>query len=125
MQIQVKDLELHPVEFDREFAPESIELTRDLRLKTPLQAKGRAELIEEHHGSKKVVRDIRLVGEFRTTVEADCARCLEPVEHKIGGHFDVLNRPQAENTGAEERESPKRRRRSAFTRATALNSKRR
>ena len=104
MQIQLKDLELHPIEFDQEFAPESIELTRDLRLKTPLKAKGRAELIEEHHGGKKVVRDIRLVGDFSTTVLADCARCLEPVAHDLAGHFDVLNRPQTENAGAEERE---------------------
>lgn len=104
MQIQLKDLELHPLEFDEEFAPESIELTRDLRLRSPLQAKGRAELIEEHHGGKKVVRDIRLVGDFQTTVLADCARCLEPVERRIGGHFDLLNRPQTENAGADERE---------------------
>ena len=104
MQIELKDLEQHPVEFDREFAPESIELARDLRLAAPVKAKGRAELIEENHGNKKIVRDIRVTGEFHTTVLSACDRCLTDVTRDVGAEFDVLNRPQSENTGADEHE---------------------
>ncbi|MEO8726182.1 MAG: DUF177 domain-containing protein [Acidobacteriaceae bacterium] len=104
MQILFKDLELHPVEFDQEFSPEAVRLGDDLRLKAPLRAKGRADMIEENHGGKKVVRDIWVVGHFDAVLEADCDRCLDPVERKIGGDFEVLQRPQAENTGADEHE---------------------
>lgn len=104
MQIQLKDLETHPVEFDQQFPPESIPLGNDLRLTAPLSAKGRAEIIEENHGSKKIVQDIRVVGSFQATLEVDCDRCLTPVPRTMGGDFDVLQRPQAENTGADEHE---------------------
>jgi uncharacterized protein len=104
MQIQLKDLETHPVEFDQQFPSSTIDLGEDLRLAAPLRAKGRAEMIEENHGSKKVVKDIRVIGHFDTTIETDCDRCLSPVQSAIGADFDVLQRPQAENTGADERE---------------------
>ena len=104
MLIQLKDLEVHPVEFDGQFAPETIDLGNDVRLKSPLAAKGRAEMIEEHHGGKKVVRDIRLVGHMEAEVAAACDRCLTEVERHIEADFDVLQRPQTENVGAEEHE---------------------
>jgi uncharacterized protein len=104
MKILLKDLELHPVEFDQEFPPEAIPLGSELRLKAPLKSKGRAEMIEENHGNRKVVRDIWVVGHYDAVLEADCDRCLDPVERKIGGDFEVLQRPQEENTGADERE---------------------
>jgi uncharacterized protein len=104
MQIQLKDLELQPIEFDREFPSDSIKLGNDVRLVAPLQATGRAEMIEENHGGKKVVRDIRVSGKFSATIEADCARCLDRVQRTVNGDFDVLQRPQAENQGADEHE---------------------
>ncbi len=104
MQIPLKDLELHPVDFDQEFPPAAIPLGPDLRLKSPLKAKGHAEMIRENHGGRKIVEDIRVIGRFDVTLEADCDRCLAPVERTIGGDFDVLQRPQEENTGADERE---------------------
>lgn len=94
MFIKTKDLELRNLEFDEHFKPGEIELGEDLRLKAPLAAKGRAELIRENRGAREVVEDIRLVGHFSAELEARCARCLEPVESSVGESFDLIYRPQ-------------------------------
>jgi len=104
MKIQLKDLELRPVEFDQLFSPESINLGSEVRLKNALKADGRAEMIEEHHGGKKVVRDIRVRGHLEGDVIANCDRCLTDLERHVEADFDVLQRPQSENTGADEYE---------------------
>lgn len=104
MQIQLKDLELTPVEFDQSFAPQSFDLGGDLRLSAPLKAKGLAEMLEEHHGGKKVVRDIRVRGHFAGDIIGSCDRCLTEVRQHVEADFDVLQRPQSENTGEDEHE---------------------
>lgn len=102
MFIRLSDLELRRVEFSESYAPGTINFGEDIEQKALLAAKGHAELIEENHGGKLVVKDIRMVGEFSTQVELKCARCLEPVKADLGNKFDLLYRPlQAGNTGVE------------------------
>lgn len=103
MFIDIHELELHKLEFDEEFRPGSIELGPDIRQAQPLNSKGRAELIEEHHSGKgKKIEDIRLVGSLQTAIELLCARCLEPVLHQVSRDFDLLYRPQGIDAGHEE-----------------------
>jgi len=93
MLFSLHDLELRKIEFAETYAPGKIELGEDAVQKGPLTAEGRAELLEEHHGGKQVVKDIRVVGKFATDVELRCARCVEPVTQELSGDFDLLYRP--------------------------------
>ncbi len=93
MFIRVQDLEVRKLDFDESLEPGAIDFGPDFRQIGPLAASGRAELVKEHHGGREIVEDIRLVGEFSGTLEANCARCLEPVTHKVNGNFDLLYRP--------------------------------
>src|SRR5947208_2062478 len=93
MFIKVQDLELRKLEFGESFVPGVIDLGSDVIQRTQLAAKGRAELLEEHHGAKQIVQDIRLVGDFFTRVELKCARCLEPVLRDLAEDYDLLYRP--------------------------------
>ena len=103
MFIDVHELELHRIDFDREFPPEALEFGPDIRQANPLATHGHAELIEEHHGGKnKKVQDIRLVGWLGTKLELSCARCLEPVDRTVDRRFDLLYRPQGIDGGQEE-----------------------
>jgi len=102
MFISVKELELHEVSFNEAFPAGSMDLGPDVRLRTPLKSSGRANLIEEHVGRKRAIEDIRLVGEFSTSLELSCARCLEPVTQDVERTFDLLYRPQGADAGIEE-----------------------
>ncbi len=102
MFIEIHELERHPVDFDEELVPGAIDLGTDLRQNSPLQTSGRAQLVEEHHGKHKLIRDIRLNGEFSTSVEIACARCLEPVVQKVRREFDLLYRPLGADAEREE-----------------------
>lgn len=93
MFITIHDLELSKLEFAESFAPGVIDLGPDAVQTTRLSAKGRAELLEENHGGKLRVQDIRLVGDFATQVELKCARCLEPVLRDLAEEYDLLYRP--------------------------------
>jgi len=99
MLIEIHELELHPVDFQTEFAPGVIDLGQEVRQQTPLHAEGRADLVEEHHGKHQVVQDIRLKGKLDTSVEAPCARCLEPVVQGVTRSFDLLYRPLGTDAG--------------------------
>jgi uncharacterized protein len=99
MLIEIKDLELHPVDFREEFGAGVIEFGEDVRQRSPLLAEGRADLLEEHHGKHKVVQDIRLIGKLETSLEVDCARCLEPVELPVRRTFNLLYRPLGTDAG--------------------------
>ncbi len=90
------------IEFREEFPPQLIDLGPEVRQRTPLRAAGRAVLIEEHHGHQALVSDIRVVGSLSTTLEANCARCLEPVVQDVARSFDLLYRPQGADAGQEE-----------------------
>ena len=102
MLIEVKDLEIHPLDFRDDFDPGAIDLGPDLRQRSPLHSEGRADLVEERHGKHQVVQDIRLKGKLNTTVEVVCARCLEPVVHRVDRSFDLLYRPLGIDSGHEE-----------------------
>src|SRR4051794_25749053 len=102
MFISIHDLELRKVEFAESFAPGAIDLGPDLLQRTPLKATGRAELLEEHHGGKHNVQDIRIVGDFSTEVELKCARCIEPVVQALSSEYDLLYRPAGTVTREEE-----------------------
>ena len=104
------DLELRKIEFAETYAPGKIDLGEDTVQTSPLKAEGRAELLEEHHGGKHIVRDIRIVGKFSTEVEVRCARCVEAVRLPLSGDFDLLYRPlssvaREEEVGINEAES--------------------
>src|SRR5260370_14254846 len=94
MFIKIKDLELRKLEFDETVTAGALDLGQDLELKAPLRASGRAELLKENRGARKVVEDIRLVGKLSAQVESRCARCLEPVANTVAEEFDLIYRPQ-------------------------------
>jgi uncharacterized protein len=99
MFIELKDLEINPVDFREEFGPGVIDLGTDVRQLSVLRSEGRADLVEENHGKHKVVQDIRLKGKLDTSVEVACARCLDPVVHQVDRAFDLLYRPIGTNSG--------------------------
>ena len=102
MFIEIHELELHPVDYEEEFAPGLIDLGADLTQRAPLRAAGRAQLVEEHHGKSQVVRDIRVAGSLETSLELACARCLDPVLEKVERQYDLLYRPLGTDAGREE-----------------------
>jgi uncharacterized protein len=102
MLIEIQELELHPIDYEEEFAPGLIDLGPDLIQRAPLYAAGRAQLVEEHHGKSQIVRDIRVAGSLRTSLEMACARCLEPVVEKVERQYDLLYRPLGTDSGREE-----------------------
>jgi uncharacterized protein len=102
MFIALHELERHPVDFDEKLEPGTIDLGADLRQASQLQTSGRAQLVEEHHGKHKLIKDIRLNGGLSTSVEMACARCLEPVVQSVKRDFDLLYRPLGADAGREE-----------------------
>jgi uncharacterized protein len=104
MFIDIHDLEIHPLEFREDFSPDVIDLGPDLRQRTTLTTKGRAELIREHGGHRgEVIDDIRVVASMSAQIEINCARCLDPVLRDVQRDFDLLYRPIATVTeGADE-----------------------
>jgi uncharacterized protein len=102
MLIEILELERHPIEFDETFLPGRVDLGADLRQRGALRAKGRAQLVEEHHGKHKLIKDIRLKGELSGSLEIACARCLAPVVQDVEREFDLLYRPLGADAGQEE-----------------------
>ena len=102
MVFRVADLQLHKRDFNENFPPGAIDFGNDLRQIGPLHTQGRAELIVEHRGHKENIDDIRVVGKLDATMEVSCARCLDPVTHKVNWAFDLLYRPLGVDRRAEE-----------------------
>lgn len=102
MFIEIKELEAHPIDFDQQFRPGEIDFGEDFQQRSPLQASGRAQLVEERHGKHETIKDIRLSGGLEASFELACARCLEPVQHEVEHKFDLLYRPQGADAGREE-----------------------
>ncbi|MGA7218693.1 MAG: DUF177 domain-containing protein [Candidatus Sulfotelmatobacter sp.] len=102
MFFEIRDLELHPIEFAEKFAPGVIDLGTDYRQQTPIETSGRADLVEEHHGKHKVIQDIRIQGRLATSLEMTCARCLEPLTQDVKREFDLLYRPLGADAGRDE-----------------------
>ena len=68
MFFEIKELELHPVEFAERFEPGVIDLGSDYRQISPIESSGRADLVEEHHGKHKIIQDIRVKGRLSTSL---------------------------------------------------------
>jgi uncharacterized protein len=107
MFIALEELEDHRVDFREEIQPGVFDLGADVRQSEPLATSGHAELLEEHRGGRgQTIEDIRVVGDLNTVIEVACARCLDPVQHTISHHFDLLYRPQGADAGVDERAVP-------------------
>jgi uncharacterized protein len=102
MFFEIKDLELHPVEFAEKFPPGVIDLGTEYRQRTAIESSGRADLVEEHHGKHKIIQDIRIRGRLATSLELNCARCLEPISQDVKREFDLLYRPLGADAGRDE-----------------------
>lgn len=102
MLFEIKELELHPVDFSETLQPGVIDFGSEYRQRTPLASRGRADLVEEHHGKHQVIQDIRVKGSLSTQLELSCARCLEPVVQDVKRDFDLLYRPQGADAGRDE-----------------------
>ena len=101
MLISLHELEQREINFRQEFAPDTIDLSPDMRQVAPLRTSGRATLIEEQHG-KGIIQDIRVLGDLATSVETACARCLEPVTSRVERKFELLYRPRGIDAGRDE-----------------------
>src|SRR5947209_2651756 len=99
MFIDIHDLERNPLEFREEIRPDAIDVGPDMRQVNALKASGHADLVEEHHGKRQVVQDIRLKGSLSTRLQLNCARCLEPVLQDLARDFDLLYRPLGTDAG--------------------------
>ena len=102
MFIDIHELEFRPLDFREEIRPGVIDLGPDIVQKSPLATSGHADLVEEHHGKRQIIKDIRLKGDLATRLQMACARCLEPVQHEVVRRFDLLYRPQGSDARAEE-----------------------
>ena len=102
MFIEIRELEVHAVDFDERIGPGVIDFSSEVRQSGDLHATGRAQLVREHHGKHVLIEDIRVAGNFSTRVELACARCLEPVNRDVAKKFDLLYRPQGADAGKEE-----------------------
>jgi uncharacterized protein len=102
MQFTVADLEREPIQFSVALPPGAIGFGEEAEQLGDLAAEGRAEVLHEHRGPKEIVADIRLKGSFGGAFQIPCARCVEPVEVRLAGDFDLLFRPsEVDATGAE------------------------
>jgi uncharacterized protein len=102
MLFDIHELELHPVDFEEELAAGALDLGPDCIQRKPLKAAGRAELVPETHGNHARLLDIRVHGDFSTSLEVPCARCLEPVISDVANSYDLLYRPEGSDDGKEE-----------------------
>ncbi|HXE91773.1 MAG TPA: DUF177 domain-containing protein [Terriglobales bacterium] len=102
MLIRIADLEVRELVFQEGFQPGAIDLGPELAQQGVLETSGRAELVEEHQGRQAPIQDIRVVGQYAARIGAHCARCLEPVEHRLQGSFDLLYRPTGSDFRAPE-----------------------
>lgn len=92
MFISVQALQKQEVTFDERFTPRTLDLGPEITQQGSFEVHGRADLVEEHE-ERKVIKDIRLRGEYAGHVRVQCARCLEPVERELKAEFDLLYRP--------------------------------
>jgi uncharacterized protein len=102
MFLDIKELELRPLDFEEKFQPDVIDMGGEARLHGPLKASGRAEVVEEHHGKHQVIKDIRLRGQLSAGLELQCARCLEPLRRDVKRDFELLYRPLGADAGRDE-----------------------
>jgi uncharacterized protein len=102
MLIEIRELEVHQVDFAEEIPPGVIDFGPDVRQQGELASSGRAQLVQEHHGKRQLINDIRISGALSVRVELLCARCLDPIARDVARKFDLLYRPQGSDAGKEE-----------------------
>src|SRR5258708_20198802 len=93
MFLDIKELELHPLDFEEEYPPDVIDLAGEARQRTALKASGHAEVVEEHHGKHLIIKDIRLNGRLSTALELTCARSLDPATQTVTRSLELLYLP--------------------------------
>lgn len=85
--LSVNELELRKAQFNISLPPGEVEfLDPGLRQVGPLEASGSAELLGNTLG------EIRVQGQLRVAMEADCDRCLETARHSLESSFDLFYR---------------------------------
>ena len=102
MLIEIRELERHPVDFDEHIVPGVIDFGPEVRQTGKLASRGRAQLVQEHHGKHQLINDIRIVGNFAAKFELLCARCLKPITRDVANKFELLYRPLGADAGKEE-----------------------
>jgi uncharacterized protein len=103
MLITTTELAKDSVDLHEQIAKGAIDYTADVLQTGPLAVDGRADLLVEHRGPKETVEDIRVRARYEGEFELLCARCLEPVEQTLAGHFDLIFRPEDADVEAGER----------------------
>ena len=99
MFIVVEELEDHWVKFDEAFPPGHVDyLTEGIQQVAPLEVHGAARLL---------AGEIEIRGQLSTTMEAICARCLDPVLHPVHRDFDLVYRSIRTMTRGDEFEVPR------------------
>jgi uncharacterized protein len=94
MRITVVDLERDSLEYNVSLTPKQMDFSGgEVTQLGPLQAEGRADLLEEHRGPRDIVQDIRVRGSYAGLFSVPCARCIDPVEQPVAGSFDLIFRP--------------------------------
>ena len=88
MLITLLELEQEPILFNETVKPGVIDFGSEVVQQEAMRSEGRADLIEEHHGPRQIVSDIRLRATYEGRFTVPCARCLETVEHALKGEFD-------------------------------------
>ncbi len=89
MFLDIKQLQLGKIRFQKTYAPGAIEIfDLQLRQSAPMEASGMAEL-------KEALMEIRVAGHVSTRIEAACDRCLEPIAIPVDTDFDLIYRPAA------------------------------
>jgi len=102
MYFSVTDLEREAVDFSVALPPDAVGYGHEAEQLGDLAAEGRAEVLHEHRGPKEIVADIRLKGSFSGAFEIPCARCVEPVQVRLSGDFDLLFRPSGVDASGSE-----------------------
>jgi uncharacterized protein len=100
--ITVLDLERQPLEFSETVPPGAIDYGSGIRQLDGMPVSGRADLLTEHRGAHEHIHDIRLRAAYQGNFEMPCARCLDPVAHRLEEHFDLLFRPTGVDVDAAE-----------------------
>lgn len=88
MFLSVRDMEVRPQEFKLTFPPGEFDyFDSSLRQVSPLEAEGRAELIE-------TVDEIRIDGHLKVDLESACERCLELARFRLAPRFTLSYWPE-------------------------------
>jgi len=98
MLIARHELEIHRIIIEKAFEPQSLKFDGvDFRQAGTLTVSAIAELVGE---------DVRIRGSLKTRIEAECARCLQPVALPVEHDFDLTYRPVGSIAREEEMQLP-------------------